>query len=70
MARRHQVTEAEKVAKKLEKIVNDVTLDLDQVGIYLARVAPNVSYTRLQVIAESAEYEKERMNVRTTDYLF
>lgn len=68
--RRKQLTEAEKVAIKIAKIVNDVTLDLDQVGIYLARVAPNVSYRRLQEIAESAEWEKERLNVRTTDYLF
>lgn len=67
---RKQLTEAEKAAKKLEKIVNDLTLDLDQVGVYLARVAPNVSYRRLQEIAESAEYEKERQNVRPEEYLF
>ena len=68
--RRKQLTEAEKVAIKIAKIVNDVTLDLDQVGIYLARVAPNVSYRRLQEIAESAEWEKEKLNVRPEDYLF
>jgi hypothetical protein len=70
MAKRHQTTEAEKTAVKISKIVNDVTLDLDQVGIYLARVAPNVSYSRLQIIAESAQAERDRQNVRTTDYLW
>ena len=70
MAKRHQLTEAEKVAIKIGKIVNDVTLDLDKVGIYLARVAPNVSYSRLQIIAESAQAERDRQNVRTTDYLW
>ena len=68
--RKKQLTEAEKVAIKIAKIVNDVTLDLDQVGIYLARVAPNVSYRRLQEIAESAEWEKEKLNVKPEDYLF
>ena len=57
--RRH-LTEEEKVAKKLANIVSDVRLDLDDVGIYLARLAPNVVYRRLSEIADSAEAEKER----------
>ena len=49
----------EKIAKQLAQIVSDVNLDIEQVGIYLARNFPNVSYRRLLVVMESAEYEKE-----------
>lgn len=57
--RRH-LTEEEKAAKKLANIVSDVRLDLDDVGVYLATLAPNVVYRRLVEIAESAEEEKVR----------
>lgn len=49
----------EKIAKQLAQIVSDVNLDIEQVGIYLARNFPSVSYRRLLVVMESAEYEKE-----------
>jgi len=62
MAKR--MTEEEKIAKKLSEIVSDLRLDLELIGSYLAGIAPTVSYNRLQVIAESAEHEKERMNDR------
>lgn len=55
--RRIQTAE-EKVAKKLAVLVNDITLDLDEVGTHLANL-PNVSYRRLLEIADSAENEKE-----------
>jgi hypothetical protein len=61
-------TEEEKVATTISKIISDLRLDLDQIGIYLARNNPNVSYNRLQIIAESAEFEKEMNNVRTSTY--
>jgi hypothetical protein len=54
----------EKVAIKLSDIVNDYNLDLEEVGRYLARVAPRVSYNRIIEIAEVAEFEKENQDVR------
>ena len=57
-------TEEEKIAKQLANIVNDLTVDLDQVGMYLARNSRNVSITRLNEVIESANYEKEQSNVR------
>jgi hypothetical protein len=54
----------EKVALKLSEIVNDYNLDLEEVGRYLARVAPRVSYNRIVEIVEVAELEKENQNVR------
>jgi hypothetical protein len=68
---RRIITTEEKAAKKIATIINDITLDLDFVGIYLARSAPTISYNRLMLIAESAEFEKESVNVRNShDPLF
>ena len=64
-------TREEKAATKIATIVNDITLDLDFVGVYLARTAPTISYNRLLLIAESAEFEKESVDVRNShDPLF
>jgi hypothetical protein len=62
--RRRTKTEEEKAALKLATIVSDVRLDLDEVGVYLGRYAPTISYNRLLLIAESAEFEKENIDVR------
>jgi hypothetical protein len=62
--RRRTKTEEEKAAIKLATIVSDVRLDLDEVGVYLGRYAPTISYNRLMLIAESAEFEKENIDVR------
>lgn len=61
--RKHK-TQEEKKAEQLSKIVSDVRLDLELIGIYLAKSAPNVSHRRLQIIAETADEEKEKMNDR------
>lgn len=64
-------TQEEKIAKQLANIVNDLTIDLDQVGVYLARNSRNVSITRLNEVIESANYEREMSDVRTShDPLF
>lgn len=49
----------EAVADKIADLVTDLRLDLEQVGIYVAR-QPNTVYRRVQIVAESAEYEKEQ----------
>ena len=48
----------EKLAERISKLINDLTIDLEQLGIYFARTN-NITYRRLQEIAESAKYEKE-----------
>jgi hypothetical protein len=57
--RRLPASKEEKVAVKLSDIVNDYTLDIDEVGVSFARVAPTVSYNRIKNIVEVAELEKE-----------
>ena len=58
------VSKEEKIALKLSDIVNDYTLDLEEVGRYLYRVAPLVSYNRIMEITDVAEMERENANVR------
>ena len=57
-----------KVANKMSEMVNDLTLDLDQVGVYLAS-SNSITYNRLMAVAESARYEKEEKE-HSSDYLF
>jgi hypothetical protein len=52
-------TNEEKVATQMATAVNDLTLDLDQVGVYLARQAEAVSFRRLNIVIDSANNEKK-----------
>jgi hypothetical protein len=62
--RKHRLTQEERVAKQIENLVSDLRIDLDLVGKYLADISPTMSYNRLMIIAESAEFEKESIDVR------
>lgn len=64
MTRRTRMTDEEKVAVKMAGILSDLRLDLDRVGVYLARLEPSVSYRRLQIMAEAAQAEKELSDVK------
>jgi hypothetical protein len=59
------ISKEEKIAVKMSDIVNDYTLNLDEVGKYLFRVAPTVSYNRVVEIVDIAEREREAVNDRT-----
>lgn len=59
MARRI-VTDEEKVAIRLGKLVSDVSLDLDEVGMHLAQIVETVLINRLIIVIESAVEEKDR----------
>ena len=58
------ISKEEKIAIKLSDIVNDYTLNLDEVGKYFYRVAPKVSYNRILDIVDVAEMERENTDVR------
>jgi hypothetical protein len=64
------MTKNEKTAVKIAELLNDVTIDLDQVGIYLGRLAPTISYNRLMIVAESAEFEKHDSQANELEMLF
>jgi hypothetical protein len=62
------ISKEEKIAIKLSEIVNDYTLDLEEIGRCFYKVAPRVSYNRIVEIVEVAEFEKENANVRHNHY--
>jgi len=55
---------------RLASLVSDLRLDIEQVGEYLAQIAPTVSYNRLITIAESAQYHKEEKYNGEHQYLW
>lgn len=57
---RNKATKEEKVAKTMVELVNDLTLDLDAVGRYVGEQASTVLYNRLDLVIDSARYEKEK----------
>lgn len=53
------ITPEERVAKRLKVVVEDLDLDLEQVGVMIARVFPHLTFNRFQAMMESAAHEKE-----------
>jgi hypothetical protein len=54
----------EKIVEKVSTLINDLTVDLEQTGIYFGRTN-GTTYRRLMTIAESAKYEREE---KANDY--
>ena len=52
-------SQEEKVANKIIVLLSDLSLDLEAVGLYLARTAPHIIYRRGLEILEAMEYNKE-----------
>lgn len=53
------ITKEERVAKAIERLLSDFSLDLDMVGFYLANSTPFTIYSRVIEVLESAEYNKD-----------
>jgi hypothetical protein len=49
----------EKVANKITLLLSDLTLDLEALGLYIARTAPHIIYRRALEVLEAMEYNKE-----------
>ena len=64
--KRQRLTQEEKVANYLVTVVKDLTLDLDEIGRYIAINSPNVLANRLDVILESARAESEKQYVQSS----
>lgn len=63
---RKTLTKEQKVAKQFADMLNDLTLDLDMVGKYVAVHSSSVQFNRIQVIADVAQIEKEAQYDRNT----
>lgn len=59
-----------KVAEKIANLVDSVDLDLDRVGVELARIHPKTFYNRALVVMESAVEEQEKQSARQFNTLF
>ena len=55
------VGKEEKLAEKFNVIVSDLNLDLEQTGIMVARVLPELTFNRLMVVFESALAERNKV---------
>lgn len=53
------VSQEEKVAKRMGDLLSDFSLDLEQVGKYIAVALPYTIYARTMEVLESAQYNKE-----------
>jgi hypothetical protein len=51
-------SDEEKVAEAIDRMLSDLRLDLDQVGVYIGRIRPQTSQRRLEIILEAAEEER------------
>jgi hypothetical protein len=54
-----QHSKESKVAEKIIKETNDISLNLGQIGFYLAEMSSSTQYNRLCEVFESARYRKE-----------
>lgn len=52
-------SQEEKVAKRIGDLLSDFSLDLEQVGKYIAIALPYTVYARAVEVLESANYNKE-----------
>lgn len=59
--RRHRLatSQEEKVAKRIGDLVSDFSLDLEQVGKYIAVALPYTIYARVVEVLEATQYNKE-----------
>jgi hypothetical protein len=56
-----KITNEEKAVGVIAKLIGSLDIDIEMIGRYLAQNVSRVVYNRFITIAESAEYERERM---------
>lgn len=54
-----RMSDEEKVAVSMTNLLADHRLNLDRIGLYVARLDPSTSYRRLMIVAEAADEEWE-----------
>ena len=61
-------TNEEKTANKLIQAIQDLNLDLEMVGFYLANAMPHMHYRRLVEAVEAAQYQKQGNELTRTGH--
>jgi hypothetical protein len=59
------VTDEEKVAQSISRLLSNFSLDLEAVGYYLAKSIPYTIFRRAEEVLESAKYNNEVMEYNT-----
>ena len=59
----------EKIAQKLNVMVSDLNLNLEQVGVMVARILPELTFNRLMVVLESAQFERDKVRNEPKMYM-
>ena len=59
-----RMSDEEKIAVRISSLLADHRLNLDRIGMYVAREEPSSSYRRLMIVAEAADEEWETRNGR------
>lgn len=65
---KHKMTDEEKVAVRISALISDLRLDIERVGVYMARVGGNVVNHRLDLLAEVAKEERQGHDIRANQY--
>jgi hypothetical protein len=65
---RHKITDEEKVAMKISALISDLRLDIEKIGVYMARVGGNVVNHRLDLLTEVAQQERSNHDIRANHY--
>jgi hypothetical protein len=58
----------EKVAEKMGVLLSDFHLDLEKVGVYLARSLPHLVYRRALEVLESAQFQEDLIEQKRIEY--
>jgi len=65
---RHKMTDEERVAVKISALISDLRLDIEKVGVYMARVGGNVVNHRLDLLTEVSQEERSNHDIRANHY--
>ena len=65
---RNKMTDEEKVALRISALISDLRLDIEKVGVYMARVGGNVVNHRLDLLTEVAQQERSNHDIRRNHY--
>jgi hypothetical protein len=65
---RNKMTDEEKVALRISALISDLRLDIEKVGVYMARVGGNVVNHRLDLLTEVAKEERQGHDIRANQY--
>ena len=65
---RNKMTDEEKVALRISALISDLRLDIEKVGVYMARVGGNVVNHRLDLLTEVAQQERSDHDIRANHY--